>query len=68
MRGDLIANRAFAVKLALLCAAGLNAAWFHASAAKEASARPSARARDPCGRRASLLLWAAVIVAGRLIA
>jgi hypothetical protein len=67
--GDLIANRAFGVKLALLSFAGLNAAWFHASAAKEAlatTAPPPATMR--IAGAVSLLLWAATVVAGRLIA
>jgi len=67
--GDLIANRAFGVKLVLLSFAGLNAAWFHASAAKEAlatTAPPPATMR--IAGAVSLLLWAATVVAGRLIA
>jgi hypothetical protein len=67
--GELLANRAFVVKVALLMFAGLNAAAFHASAAKEAlrttdAPGPGMRAAGA----ASLLLWASVIVAGRLIA
>lgn len=67
--GDLVANRAFAVKIALLMLAGLNAAWFHASAAREAlssTASPGAAVR--IAGATSLLLWSAVIVAGRMIA
>jgi hypothetical protein len=67
--GDLVANRAFAIKLALLCAAGLNAAWFHASVPKDALrgvSPPSASMR--AAGALSLLSWAAVIVAGRMIA
>ncbi len=67
--GELLANRAFVAKVALLMLAGLNAAAFHAGAARQAL-----RTTDPPGLAmraagaASLLLWAAVIVAGRLIA
>lgn len=67
--GDLLGNRAFAAKLALLMLAGLNAAAFHAGAAKEAlrtTAPPELGVRIAGG--ASLALWASVIVAGRLIA
>jgi hypothetical protein len=67
--GDLLANRAFTVKIALLMLGGLNAAWFHASAAREALESTQA---PPLGMRvagaSSLLLWAAVVVAGRMIA
>jgi hypothetical protein len=67
--GDLLANRAFTVKIALLMLGGLNAAWFHASTTREALASD---APPPAGMRVagaiSLLLWAAVIVSGRLIA
>ncbi len=65
----LLANRAFVAKVALLMLAGLNAAAFHASAAKEAlrSTDPPGLAMRAAGAT-SLLLWAAVIVAGRLIA
>jgi hypothetical protein len=67
--GELLANRAFSVKIMLLMLGGLNAAWFHASAAREALA---SEAPPSAGMRAaglvSLLLWVAVVVAGRLIA
>ncbi|MFM1988148.1 MAG: hypothetical protein RJA99_1105 [Pseudomonadota bacterium] len=67
--GDLVGNRLFAIKLVLLSLAGLNAAWFHASAAREALATT---APPPASMRiagaASLLLWASTIVAGHLIA
>lgn len=66
---ELIANRAFAVKLGLLSLAGLNAAWFHASTPHEAlagSGPPTAAMR--AAGAVSLLLWTGVIVAGRLIA
>ena len=67
--GELLGNRAFAAKLALLSLAGLNAAWFHASAVKAAlvdTGPPPASMR--AAGAVSLLLWAATIVAGRLIA
>lgn len=67
--GELVANRAFALKIALLMLAGLNAAWFHASAAKAALADtgPPGLAMRAAGA-SSLVLWAGVVVAGRLIA
>ena len=67
--GELLANRAFGVKLALLSFAGLNAAWFHASAVKAAlqDTGPPTSSMRVAGA-ASLLLWAATVFAGRLIA
>jgi hypothetical protein len=67
--GDLVGNRMFAAKLALLSLAGLNAAWFHASAVREAlaSTEPPPASMRIAGA-VSLLLWACTIVAGRLIA
>ncbi len=67
--GELLANRAFTIKVVLLMFAGLNAAWFHASAAKDAlqsTGAPTLTMR--VAGALSLLLWAAVVVAGRLIA
>lgn len=67
--GELLANRAFAAKMALLMLAGLNAAAFHASAARDAlrsTGPPSTGMR--CAGAASLLLWGATVFAGRLIA
>jgi hypothetical protein len=67
--GELLGNRAFAAKLALLSVAGLNAAWFHASATREAlrtDGAPTATMR--AAGAVSLLVWIATIVAGRLIA
>ncbi|AEG93293.1 hypothetical protein [Ramlibacter tataouinensis] len=60
---ELLANRAFTLKMALLFAAGLNAAWFHA--------RGSLRRLDAAARLSMLLstaLWLAVIGCGRWIA
>jgi 4-alpha-glucanotransferase len=67
--GELLANRAFTIKLLLLSLAGLNAAWFHASAAKDALQGTDAPALGlRIAGASSLLLWGATIVAGRLIA
>lgn len=59
----LSANPAFLAKLALITLAGINAALFHLRGSLE---RTGASARMHAG--ASLVLWAAVIAAGRLIA
>lgn len=61
--GDLLANRYFALKMALLLAAGGNAAIFHA--------RGGLRRLDAWARvqtALSLGLWIAVIICGRWIA
>lgn len=61
--GELIANRAFVIKMVLLSAAGLNAAMFHA--------RGGVAAADRIARLQTLLslgLWVAVILCGRWIA
>lgn len=64
-----IANRAFLIKLALIAAAGLNAALFHWQAGRHMDGWQAA---IPVPARlhaaASLLLWVAVIAAGRMIA
>ncbi len=60
---ELIANRAFTLKMLLLLAAGLNAAWFHA--------RGSLQRLDGWARLSMLLstvLWLAVVGCGRWIA
>jgi hypothetical protein len=60
---ELIANRAFVVKMGLLTLAGCNAAWFHG--------RGSLQKLDGVARAqmvVSTLLWLAVIVCGRWIA
>ena len=60
---ELISNRAFLLKLALVCAAGLNAAFFHA--------RDSLGRCDGMSRAQTVLsmgLWLAAIVCGRWIA
>jgi hypothetical protein len=61
--GDLLANRAFVVKIGLLMAAGTNAALFHA--------RGGLQRLDGVARTqtvVSLGLWLAVMIAGRWIA
>jgi hypothetical protein len=69
--GDLIANPAFALKMCLLLAAGINAAVFHSgvfrgAAAWDVDAMPPAAARAAAAL--SLLLWISVIACGRLLA
>ena len=68
---DLIGNRAFQVKMALLIAAGINAAIFltgpFQTAAKwdtHSAAPPGAKA----SATASLVIWISVIACGRLLA
>jgi hypothetical protein len=61
--GELIANRAFVIKMGLVMAAGANAAAFHA--------RGGAARLDGVARAQTLLsigLWLAVIFCGRWIA
>jgi hypothetical protein len=61
--GELLANRAFTLKMLLLFAAGCNAVWFHG--------RGSLARNDRAARLqifASTLLWLAVIACGRWIA
>lgn len=60
---DLIANRAFVLKLSLVMAAGLNAAAFHA---RGGSARLDRTAKVQT--LVSLGIWVAVIICGRWIA
>lgn len=60
---ELLSNRAFLVKLALVLLAGLNAAWFHG--------RDSLVRGDPLARAQTVLstgLWLAAIASGRWIA
>ncbi len=61
--GELLANRIFVIKMALLMLAGLNAASFHARGALS-SLDGVARAQTLI----SLGLWVAVIICGRWIA
>ncbi len=61
--GDLIANRAFTLKMGLLLVAGTNAALFHA--------RDGLRRLDALARAQTLMsvgLWIAVMICGRWIA
>lgn len=61
--GELLANRAFTLKMLLLCLAGCNAAWFHA--------RDSLLLLDATARLQMLLsslLWLGVLASGRWIA
>ncbi len=60
---EMLANRAFTLKMVLLMAAGLNAAWFHA--------RGGLQRLDAVAKLQALVslgLWAAVIICGRWIA
>lgn len=61
--GEMLANRAFLIKMGLVMAAGLNAAAFHA--------RGGLQKADRVARAQTLLslgLWIAVIICGRWIA
>jgi hypothetical protein len=61
--GELLANRAFTLKMALLMLAGCNAAWFHS---RGSLARLDGLARFQM--LLSSLIWLAVIACGRWIA
>ena len=61
--GELIANRAFLLKMGLIALAGFNAALLHTRGALDPQ-RPGTRLQAG----ASLLLWIGVIACGRLIA
>lgn len=61
--GDLLANRAFTLKMLLIFAAGCNAAWFHA---RGSLAHPDATARALMV--VSTLIWLGVVACGRWIA
>jgi hypothetical protein len=61
--GELLANRAFTLKMGLVACAGINAAWFHA--------RDGLRKLDRWARAQTALslgLWIAVMICGRWIA
>jgi hypothetical protein len=60
---ELLANRAFTLKLLLLLLAGCNAAWFHA---RDSLGKLDALAKAQT--MFSTLLWLAVIACGRAIA
>ena len=68
---DFLGNPTFALKLALIATAGVNAALFHVGVYRGVAAWDVA---TPAPRRAkahaalSLLLWVAVIACGRLLA
>ena len=68
---DLIDNRAFQVKMALLLAAGMNAAIFH-TGPYQSVARWDSGVPTPWGARAcaaaSIALWLSIIACGRLLA
>jgi hypothetical protein len=73
--GEMISNPVFALKFALIFAAGLNAALFHAITLRTADVWDSEEMRKlppPVSVRAaggiSLLLWISVIACGRLLA
>jgi len=61
--GEMLANRAFVIKMTLIMLAGLNAAWFHA---RGSLVEPDGMARAQT--LVSLALWLAVIACGRWIA
>jgi hypothetical protein len=61
--GDLLANRAFTLKMLLIVTAGCNAAWFHG---RGALARCDTGARLQMA--VSTFLWLAVLACGRWIA
>jgi hypothetical protein len=61
--GELLANRAFTIKIGLVMLAGLNAAWFHG---RGGLVKLDAMARWQT--MVSLGLWVAVIICGRWIA
>ena len=61
--GELLANRVFTAKMALIMLAGCNAGWFHA--------RRSLQLQDTTARASmllSLVIWILVITCGRWIA
>jgi hypothetical protein len=69
--GDFVSNRAFALKLGLIFAAGVNAVAFHLGpfrtvGAWDTGAPPPAAARLHAAL--SLLIWMSVIACGRLLA
>lgn len=67
--GAYVANPAFLAKMLLLASALVNVAWFHARLARaegEETARPARSLR--VSALLSALLWAGVVLCGRLIA
>ena len=69
--GDFLGNRAFQLKMALLLAAGINAAIFHTGPYRSVGSW-DVGASAPAGARAcaalSLATWIAIICCGRLLA
>ena len=69
--GDFLNNRAFQLKMALLLAAGMNAAMFHTGPYRSV-AQWDTHAPAPLGARISvafsIAIWIAVIACGRLLA
>ena len=68
---DLVGNRAFIVKIVLLFAAATNALMFHVGpyrAEIDAAAGTRTRASTRMFATVSIMLWLAILVAGRLIA
>lgn len=59
---EMLANRAFVIKMSLIALAGCNAAWFHA---RGGVARPDATARALTALSSGL--WIAAIISGRWI-
>jgi hypothetical protein len=68
---DFLVNRAFQLKMALLLAAGINAALFHTGPYQSVAAWDT-NATAPLGARASVALsiaiWISIIACGRLLA
>ena len=69
--GDFLGNRAFQLKMALLLAAGLNAAWFRMGPYQSVGAWDVGTPAPIAAKLSvalSLLLWIGVISCGRLLA
>lgn len=69
--GDLLGNRAFQLKMALLLAAGMNAAYFHTGPYASVAGWDTGAAAPLAARisvAASIALWLAIIACGRLLA
>ena len=69
--GDFLGNRVFQLKMALLLAAGMNAAWFRMGPYQSVSGWDVGTPAPPLAKLSvalSLLLWIGVISCGRLLA
>jgi hypothetical protein len=69
--GDFVSNPAFQLKMSLLLAAGLNAAWFHRgpyASVKEWDVAMRAPMAARLSVALSLLLWVSIVSCGRLLA